>query len=372
VVRLCEALIWSGSTFSNVHIDVGFYLDERWVLKKLALCFAVESADKLLYTFATQNKCSMRIALVGVLVAVAVSAHAQDSTVRSLQDQSGREIKHDAADTIPLVWRKGGILGINISQGSLNNWAAGGDKFSLSLNTIASLYAFYKKDRNAWDNTLDFNLGFVRTTSLGTRKNDDRFDLFSKYGYSIAPKWNIAAMGDFRTQFFKGYTYDNNTRTLASDIFAPAYLLLGVGFDYKPTENFSLYLSPLTARWTFVQNDSLSAKGEYGVTPGEKIRSELGAFVSVNYLKTFNKVLAYKGRLDLFSNYKHNPQNVDLYMTNLLSINFTKVLAATWNVDLIYDDDARLFGPNKNLPGLQLKSLVGIGLLLKMGNSKGK
>jgi hypothetical protein len=80
-------------------------------------------------------------------------------------------------------------------------------------------------------------------------------------------------------------------------------------------------------------------------------------------------VLAYKGRLDLFSNYRNNPQNIDVFMTNILSINFTKVLSATWNVDLIYDDDVRLFGPANTSPALQLKSLVGIGLLVKLGNS---
>ena len=37
-----------------------------------------------------------------------------------------------------------------------------------------------------------------------------------------------------------------------------------------------------------------------GVMPGKKTNLEFGAFVSINYLKEFNKVLAYKGRLDLF------------------------------------------------------------------------
>jgi hypothetical protein len=342
---------------------------QRWAFEKVASLLQVRNGEDVRYFCLAKPKRYMRTFLMVALFTV-TTAHAQDETMKKLSVDARREAKHDAADTIPRTWRKGGILGVNLSQGSLSNWAAGGDNFSLSLNTLASLYAFYKKDRHLWDNTLDFNYGFVRTTSLGNRKNDDRLDLYSKYGYAIAPKWNLAALGNFRTQFFKGYTYDNSTRTLASDFFAPAYLLLGVGFDYEATQNFSIYLSPLTARWTFVQNDSLSAKGAYGVTPGKKVKSELGAFVSATYLKTFNKVLTYKGRLDLFSNYRHNPQNIDIYMTNLLSINFTKVLSATWNVDLIYDDDVRLFGPNKTAPGLQLKSLVGIGLLVKLGNSK--
>jgi len=304
------------------------------------------------------------------LLLLAGIGHAQDKTIKELSVEAAREVKKEAADTVPAVWRKGGLFSVNVSQGSLSNWAAGGDEFALSLNVLSSLYAFYKKDRHAWDNTFDFYYGFVRTTSLGSRKNDDRIDLFSKYGYALSPKWNIAALGNFRTQLFKGYIYEDSARVLASDFLAPAYLLLGLGFNLTPTPDFSVYLSPFTARWTFVQNDSLSAKGANGVAPGRKWKSELGAFLSANYLKTFNKVLAYKGRLDLFSNYKHNPQNIDLYMTNILSVTFTKVLSATWNVDLIYDDDVQLFGPTKTAPALQLKSLVGIGLLLKFGSSR--
>jgi hypothetical protein len=311
----------------------------------------------------------MKYVLLLVILICTTAAQAQDETVKELRTEASREVKSNPADTIPALWRKGGIFSVNISQGSLSNWAAGGDNYSLALNNIISLYAFYKKDRHAWDNTLDFNYGFIRTTSLGNRKNDDRFDLFSKYGYALAPKWNAAALGNFRTQFFNGYIYEDNVRTLASDFLAPAYLLIGAGVDFKPNDAFSVYLSPLTARWTFVRNNLLSAKGAYGVTPGEKQKSELGAFLSANYLKAFNKVLAYKGRLDLFSNYRNNPQNIDVFMTNILSINFTKVLSATWNVDLIYDDDVRLFGPANTSPALQLKSLVGIGLLVKLGNS---
>jgi hypothetical protein len=311
----------------------------------------------------------MKYVLLLVILICTAAAQAQDETVKELSTEASRDVTRDPADTIPALWRKGGIFSLNISQGSLSNWAAGGDNYSLALNNIISLYAFYKMDRHAWDNTLDFNYGFIRTTSLGNRKNDDRFDLFSKYGYALAPKWNVAALGNFRTQFFDGYIYEDNVRTLASDFLAPAYLLIGAGVDFKPNDAFSVYLSPLTARWTFVRNNLLSAKGAYGVSPGEKQKSELGAFLSANYLKAFNKVLAYKGRLDLFSNYRNNPQNIDVFMTNILSINFTKVLSATWNVDLIYDDDVRLFGPANTSPALQLKSLIGIGLLVKVGNS---
>src|SRR5205807_5118870 len=114
----------------------------------------------------------------------------------------------------------------------------------------------------------------------------------------------------------------------------------------------------VTSRWIVVHNDSLSAKGLYGVDPGKKSKNEIGAFVTINYLKALNKTVGYKGRLDLFSNYKHNPQNIDVFMSNMFTTKLSKILSASWSLDLIYDDDVRLFGPNHNSPALQLKSLV--------------
>ncbi|MGI8950842.1 MAG: DUF3078 domain-containing protein [Chitinophagaceae bacterium] len=296
-----------------------------------------------------------------------ISANAQDTTVQGLKASASQSIKKDVNDTIPQTWKTGGIFSLNIAQGSLSNWAAGGDDFSLSVNTYLNAYAFYKKGKNSWDNNLDINFGYLKTTSLGARKNDDRIDFLSKYGYALNKKLNVAGLFDFRTQFFKGYSYpDANTKILSSNFMAPAYILLGIGLDYHPVPELSIFISPLTSRWTIVNDDSLSAQGAYGVAPGKKSINAIGAYVSINYQKNFNSILSYAGRLDLFSNYKSHPQNVDLYMTNLFAVKLSKVLSATYSLDLIYDDDVKLFGPNHDAPGLQVKSLVGVGLLVKL------
>jgi hypothetical protein len=291
-------------------------------------------------------------------------ASAQDKTVKNLQTESSREIKKDA-DTATHYWKKGGIYNINLAQSSLNNWAAGGDEFSLSVNSALSLFAFLKKDKHSWDNTLDFNLGLLKSSSLGSRKNDDRIDLLSKFGRAVSKQWNAAALFNFRSQLFKGYSYEKDTKTITSDFLSPAYVLAGLGMDYKPNSNFSLFLSPLTARWVIVKDDSLSAKGLYGVEPGKHSKSEFGAFVSANFMKNLTTNLTYKARLDLFSNYKNSPQNTDVFMSNAFSVKLWKLVAATWNVDLIYDDDVKMFGPDNNGAALQLKSLVGVGMLVK-------
>lgn len=293
---------------------------------------------------------------------------AQDSTIEILKTEAIRRVPVTIPDSIKKNWIKGGIFNVNVAQGSLKNWAAGGDNFSISLNTYINGHAFYRKGKVSWDNNVDFNLGYINTTSLGTRKNDDRFDFYSKYGYGVSKKISVSALFDLRTQFFDGYTYPlPNTPIFSSTSFSPAYVLLSPGFDFKPVKNLSIFVSPVTSRWVVVMNPTLSKIGAYGVDSGKHEMDQVGAFGTIMFTSSLNKIITYNGRMDLFSNYEHNPQDVDLYMTNLFTAKFNKLITATWSVDMIYDDDAKVFGPNHNSPRLQIKSLIGIGILLKLG-----
>ncbi len=291
---------------------------------------------------------------------------AQDQTVKGMQADANKEVKKQKIDS-GKIWKTGGQFDLNLAQGSQSNWSAGGDNFSFSINSYLGFYAFYKKDKYSWDNTLDLNYGFLNTTTLGTRKNDDRIDLLSKVGYELAPKLSLAALFNFHSQFSKGYNYNSDgSKDLLSDFLAPGYVILSLGLDYKPADGLSIFVSPITSRWIIVRNDTLSAKGAYGVDLGKKSKNEIGAFVSVNYLHNLNKTISYKGRLDLFSNYQHNPQNIDVMMNNMFTAKLSKILTASLGLDLIYDDDVKLFGKNHDSPALQLKSLIAVGLSLKL------
>lgn len=298
--------------------------------------------------------------------AIVTYSFAQDQSVKSLRDASNKKPAAQKIDS-GKTWKTGGLFNLNMGQGSQSNWAAGGDDFSFSVGSYLGFYALYKKGRYSWDNTIDFNYGLVNTTSQGTRKNDDRLDLLSKVGYALKPKLSTTALLNFHSQFSKGYNYNKDgTQDLLSDFLAPGYLLISLGLDYKPAEGLSIFVSPLTSRWTFVDNEILSAKGAYGVAPGKKVKNEIGAFASITYMKNLSKIITYNGRLDLFSNYAHNPQNVDVMMNNMFTAKLSKILTASLGLDLIYDDDVKLFGPNNDSPGLQLKQIMAAGLSVKL------
>ena len=294
---------------------------------------------------------------------------AQNDWMKTSREEAAAKIKKDAADTIPKLWRKGLNINVNINQGSLSNWAAGGDNFSFSLGSTVFGYAFYKKGKHSWDNVADLAYGYLNTTSLGGRKSDDRIDLTSKYGYDIGNKWYLSGLVNLRTQFTDGFLYPaDTTPQLASRFFAPAYVLVSPGFDYKPDNSFSLFLSPVTSRFVLVMDDFLSKQGAYGVDTGGHFKYELGAYLSANYIKTFAKNMTYKGRLDLFSDYRHNPGNRDVFFTNALELKVNKWISALLTVDMIYDDDVKVFENKKTGemgPRLQIKQVIGVGFTAK-------
>ena len=316
----------------------------------------------------------MRVLVMVLMAFVSFGCiHAQELQLNRMRNETSRTIKKEA-DTSKWNWKTGGLLSMSLAQGSLSNWAAGGDNFSLTVNGYFNYFFFYRKDRHTWDNNIDINLGYVQSTSLGSRKNDDRFDYLSKYGYKMDTTGRIylSTLFNFRSQFFDGYTFSNNVGDLSSSVLSPAYIILSVGFDYKPALNLSVFLSPLTSRSTIITNNALAQKGVYGVPPGKHGLNEIGAFASINYNNAIAKNINYKGRLDLFSNYQSHAQNVDLFMTNLFSFKINKYFSATYSLDMIYDDDIRLFGATNTSPGLQTKSLIGIGFMKPLSVKKVK
>ncbi|MGX5818457.1 DUF3078 domain-containing protein [Chitinophaga lutea] len=304
-----------------------------------------------------------------LLILAAFSATAQDDSMRKLREETAKKLKNTDKDTTGKLWHKGGTFGLTFNQGSLSNWAAGGDKLSMSLLGTLSVFANYEKGRHSWDNNLDLAYGYVNTTSLGQRKSDDRIDLTSKYGYDIGRHWYLSGLFNLRTQFSKGYLYpDDTTKEFVSNFFSPAYIVLSPGFDYKPNKEFSLFMSPVTARWVVVMDDTLSARGAYGVDTGQHVKSEFGAYVTATWDKEIVKNITYKTKLELFSNYKHNPQNIDVFWTNVVTMKVNKWISANISVDMIYDDDVKVFENTKTGvmgPRLQIKQVLGVGLTAK-------
>ena len=267
-------------------------------------------------------------------------------------------------------WKRGGVFSLNLAQTSLTNWAAGGQN-SFAVNGMLSTFANYKQGKTVWVNSLDLGYGLLKQGGTGYRKTDDKFDLLSKYGYEAFKNFYYSALLNFKTQMAPGYTYSETGRELISDLFAPAYLLAALGLDYKPSDHFSAFIAPLTGKLTFVNNKLLSDAGAFGVTPGKKSLSEFGGYLRAIYTKNnfkseFLKNVTFTTKIDLFSNYIKNPQNVVVNWETLIAFKVNKFLSANINTQLIYDDKIKVpvvrNGVATSIGSLvQFKEILGVG-----------
>ena len=296
-----------------------------------------------------------KILVTLVAVSAMLNLWAQDVTVKDLQKAANKELK--ASDTLLNGWTHTGTFNLNVNQGSLQNWAAGGEQNTFGISGILNYGLNYRHGKNTWDNYFDLALGFQNATSFNRlRKIDDRIDVTSKYGRQVSKNWYVAGLFNFNSQALAGYDYQTNTKI--SNFLTPGKIILSLGMDYRPNENLSIFISPISTRWILKNDTDFFGIDKFGVPAFSKSYNEIGAYFTAKYTKPLNSWATYTGRLDLFSNYKRNPQNVDLFFTNLLVLKFNKWLGSTISVDMIYDDDV--------ISKLQLKEIFGLGLTLKL------
>ena len=281
------------------------------------------------------------------------------------------QIKDTIVKDTASVWKLSSLYSLSGTQSSFVNWNSGGrNNISLIGNITAS--ADYNKDKWNWSSDVSLAFGGIKyldeVEGLNLQKTDDKIDLSSIVGMRISKRFLISLNTGFKTQFIDGFTYPNDS-VAVSKFMAPGYFNLALGTDYIKDANFSVFGSPFAAKTTFVMDDSLSNLGAFGVDKGEHVRHEFGAFIKVKWNTKIMKNIDLRSKLELFSNYLQNPQNIDINgeITFIFRVNSLFSATAQWN--LIYDDDINIRDKNGNLgPRTQFKSVLGIGISYKLEN----
>lgn len=267
-----------------------------------------------------------------------------------------------AQDVQSSKWKGEGTTGINMTQVSLSNWAAGGEN-SIAFDLHFNYSLDYKYKKNLWQNRLELGYGLNDTKSNGTRKINDKIYLSSNYGYNIGKNWYASVLLTFQTQFDKGYDYKVSSDVPISKFMAPGYLTIGPGFTWTPNDWFKLNLSPATWRATFVLDDNLSDAGAYGVDPGKKLLSQFGGNVTAEFKKEILQNMTLYSRLNLFSNYLEDPQNIVVNWDNTLNMKINKWFSANLTLNMIYDDNVKIQDKDGRTGArLQVKETLGVGL----------
>lgn len=269
-------------------------------------------------------------------------------------------------------WKKGGTFGLNATQVSFNNWAAGGEN-SVNINSLMNLYANFKKDKSSWDNLLNLNYGLSKQGDGEFIKADDRIEFNSKYGRKATADWYYAALFNFKSQFAPGYIDAEEQTGLTSDFMAPGYFLGAIGMDYKPNPNFTVFISPVSAKLTVVSVQSLANQGAFGVegatyaggnpdstllTEGETTRLEVGGYLRMMYKRELMKNVSFQTNFDVFSSYTDDPTHLDVNWNNLLSMKVNQYINASVSTALIYDHDITI-SETKEVNGVEETTILG-------------
>ncbi len=295
------------------------------------------------------------------------------------------------ADTL---WRLGGFFGVNFNQVGLTNWAAGGEN-SFSVAGIFSGTANYKKGTISWDNSLDLGYGLLKSGDNPFRKNEDKIDLNSKFGALAKGKFFYSALLNAKSQFANGFNFPNDS-VIVSRFAAPAFITIALGMDYKPNDYFSLFVSPATGKFTFVNDQRLADLGSFGVkaaeyslvdssliSNGRKVRAEFGASLRAQYKQDVTKYLNITSTLLLFNNYTdpkpENRGNIDINWETLITIKAGKLITTSIYTNLIYDHDIniptyqKINGEKVQVgqgPKTQFKEVIGVGISYKIAGIK--
>ena len=312
---------------------------------------------------------------------IAISIIATTVNITAQTTEAEKVLKTQGKDTLD-GWTTGGIISLNLTQVSLTNWSAGGEN-SLSVNGILSLFANLKKGNSTWDNSLDLSYGLLQQGDADVRKTDDKIDFTSKYGQKAFKNWYYAGLVNFKSQMTAGYNYPDDS-TEISTFLAPGYVLGAIGMDYKPSEVFSLFISPITMKMTIVNDQTLADAGAFGVESAEyddsgnltknglTTRSEYGGYLRALFKKDIMKNVNLQTKLELFTNYTEEPTHVDVNWEVLIAMKVNKFISATISTQLLYDHDIDIAvdtdgdgGIEAAGPRTQFKEVLGIGLSYK-------
>jgi hypothetical protein len=273
-------------------------------------------------------------------------------------------------------WRIGGDGSVGFTQTYLQNWKKGGQS-ALALQIILKGFANWSRHdgKVKWENSGEIRNGYIRPGGEGaeTQKNDDKFEITSRFGVSAFKKWYYSTEFNYETQFFNGYKYPKASNPEPISAFmAPARTFFKLGLDYKPNNNFSLFLSPLTAKNVFVKDTVKIDQTKYGIDADRRSYWEPGLNTDIFWRKNITPEITYETKYKMFINYRQPFGNLDFNWENLLVMQLTDHINMRMMVHFIYDEKV-LFPvvdandqPMGEKPKLQIKEFITVGFTYKI------
>lgn len=226
-----------------------------------------------------------------------------------------------------------------VGQGYVANWSGGGEN-SLSVLSNVRYFINYNKNKTSWENFMHYRLGFLKSGDQNLRKNEEKLELNSKVGQQAFKHWFYTAQLNVQTTVFNSYEYSgDNEKKLVGNFMTPGYFTISVGMDYKPNDNFSLYLSPIAGKWTYLRDTVGIDPGRYGVDPGKKSKGDAGARIELrNKFGLFN-IMDVRNELIMFSSYYNSQQSFTANWQVQIDFKINYFMRASVYTNVVYDEN---------------------------------
>jgi len=303
----------------------------------------------------------------------------KDFDFNSLEKEITDFTKVGKSYEIETPWRIGGDGNLGFTQTYLNDyWKKGGQSAIAFLMVLKGFANYQRADAKIkWENNVEIRNGWIRPGGKGSevQKNDDKFEITSRYGVSAFKKWYYSAEFNYETQFFKGYKYPRaDNPDPISAFMAPAKTFWKIGLEYKPNKNFSMLLSPLTVKNVHVRDTALIDQTQYGIDPDRKSFWEPGLNADIKIKRQITEDIDYETKYKMFINYQKPFKKFDINWENTFNMKLSEYINMRLFVHFIYDDNV-LF-PVKDDAGniireetkLQIKEFFSIGFVYKINH----
>jgi hypothetical protein len=278
----------------------------------------------------------------------------------------------------PYEWKFLSEASFVFNQAMIKNWTQGGESnISTLLDVTGTAQYTNKETKISWNNVGRLKFGLITSAGSGIRKNIDQIELVSKFNTKAFGKFDFSTTMLFNTQLAFGYNYPNDS-VVVSKFFNPASLTLGLGLDYKPNDNTSINFAPLSYKGTYVPDTAMIDQTKHGLMADQRFRHEPGMSAQLSHKTTLFDQVTMVNKVRLFTNYIHNPLNIDVDWEMIATTKLKWFTDIRLNTHLIYDDDTLIpvldedgeqvmneDGSPRKVPKIQFKELIGISLIFR-------
>ena len=255
-------------------------------------------------------------------------------------------------------WRKQAHLSLQITQSyATENWHQGAvNAFSMLGN--AKAYANYKGKNLSWENSAEWRVGVSTISGDSLRvmnTTDDRFQIYSKFGYQVHKKWYVSTFADFKTNLFPNY--QKNLNKLNTTFLTPIRYTMGVGVDYKPIKGLNVNISPATYKLVYanVIDPEYVNVADFGLEPNQHLLNEIGSSLRVEWKWKPIREIVLETRFYFFTNYKQIEVDLEIDVDFIIN----RYMSAQLLIYPRYDGTIENVTDRKSQ--IQFKELISVG-----------